>query len=148
MTSRKTCNGAWRLSESAEDHLGRIYTLVEAKGYSRVTDLAAALHLSTSTVSNMVRRLAKRGFVNYERYRGFTLRPAGKRVALEVKVRRQTLAELLEMLGLSPDTVDHEVEDLEHHLRPATLRRISQLVSFWRQHPAHLEAFARFAGGH
>lgn len=29
-------------------------------------------------VSNMVRRLAERGFVNYERYRGFTLTPDGR----------------------------------------------------------------------
>ncbi len=60
-------------SESTEDHLERIQELVERNGYARVSDLADALGLSSSTVSNMVRRLAKRGFVNYQRYRGFTL---------------------------------------------------------------------------
>ena len=68
-------------SESTEDHLERIQELVDRKGYARVSDIAATLGLTRSTVSNMVRRLARRGFVNYERYRGFTLTSAGRRVA-------------------------------------------------------------------
>src|SRR6478609_1563261 len=60
-------------SDSTEDHLERIAELVEVKGYARVTDVAEALGLRPSSVSNMVRRLAARGLVNYERYRGFTL---------------------------------------------------------------------------
>ncbi|HRI15919.1 MAG TPA: MarR family transcriptional regulator, partial [Verrucomicrobiota bacterium] len=73
--SRRTSSSR---SESTEDHLERIQELVEAKGYARVTDIAEALELSRSTVSNMVRRLAKRGYVNYERYRGFTLTAEGQ----------------------------------------------------------------------
>ena len=132
-------------SESSEDHLERIQELVEKKGYARVADLAASLHLSTSAVSNMVRRLARRGFVNYERYRGFTLTPTGRQVAQHVKARHKTLTEFLELLGLDSDTVGREVEDVEHHLRPETLEIFSQLVRFWRAHPAQLEAFKRFS---
>jgi len=125
--------------------LERIQELVEKKGYARVADLAASLHLSTSAVSNMVRRLARRGFVNYERYRGFTLTPTGRQVAQHVKARHKTLTEFLELLGLDSDTVGREVEDVEHHLRPETLEIFSQLVRFWRAHPAQLEAFKRFS---
>ena len=71
-------------SESTEDHLERIQELVERNGYARVSDLAEALGLSSSSVSNMVRRLAKRGFVNYQRYRGFTLTAVGAAVAAHV----------------------------------------------------------------
>src|SRR5579864_3138074 len=119
-------------SESTEDHLERIQELIDQKGYARVADLAANLHLSTSAVSNMVRRLAKRGFVNYERYRGFTLTPSGRQVAQHVKARHQTLMEFLELVGLDAETVDREVEDIEHHLTPKTLAILSKLVSFWR----------------
>jgi Mn-dependent DtxR family transcriptional regulator len=132
-------------SESTEDHLERIYELTEEKGYARVADLAASLRLSRSAVSNMVRRLAKRGFVNYERYRGFTLTAEGRAVARHVKERHQTLAEMLDLLGLSPDTVKQEVEAVEHHLRPETLRMFANLVRFWRQHEEHLQAFLKFS---
>ena len=108
-------------SESTEDHLERIQELVDRKGYARVTDIADSLGLSKSAVSNMVRRLAARGFVNYEKYRGFTLTPQGQAVASHIKVRHQTLTEMLNLLGLSPDTVQEEVEAIEHHLKPETL---------------------------
>lgn len=119
--------------------------MIEQKGYARVADLAANLGLSTSAVSNMVRRLARRGFVNYERYRGFTLTPTGRQVAQHVKARHQILTKLLELLGLDPETVNREVEDIEHHLRPETLKIFSHLVEFWRAHPAQLDEFRTFA---
>jgi Mn-dependent DtxR family transcriptional regulator len=145
ITTRKPKQSILDRSESTEDHLERIQELIEQKGYARVADLAASLHLSTSAVSNMVRRLARRGFVNYERYRGFTLTPTGRQVAQHVKARHQTLTELLELLGLAPETVSREVEDVEHHLRPETLKIFTQLVAFWRAHPSQLDAFRRFA---
>jgi Mn-dependent DtxR family transcriptional regulator len=131
-------------SESTEDHLERIQELLDRKGYARVADTAASLGLSRSAVSNMVRRLARRGFVNYERYRGFTLTPAGRQVAQHIKARHKILTEMFEMLGLDATTVEREVEDIEHHLRPQTLALFSKLVSFWREHPEQLDAFLRY----
>jgi len=130
-------------SESTEDHLERIQELVDRKGYARVTDIADSLALSKSAVSNMVRRLAARGFVNYEKYRGFTLTPRGRAVASHIKVRHETLTDLLNLLGLSSGTVREEVEAIEHHLKPETLQVFSKLVRFWRTHPAQLQAFLK-----
>ena len=93
----------------------------------------------------MVRRLAQRGYVNYERYRGFTLTASGRQVAQHVKARHNTLTDFLEIVGLDPETVRHEVEDIEHHLRPETLSVLSKLVSYWQEHPSHLKAFKRYA---
>jgi DtxR family transcriptional regulator, manganese transport regulator len=131
-------------SESTEDHLERIQELVDQKGYARVADIATSLHLSRSAVSNMVRRLARRGFVNYERYRGLTLTAEGKAVAQHISVRHQTLTELLQLLGLSPETIEQEVEVIEHHLRPETLKVFSKLVRFWQTHPMQLKAFLEY----
>jgi Mn-dependent DtxR family transcriptional regulator len=141
----RSAGGAQSRSESTEDHLERIQELVERKGYARVADIAASLGLSRSAVSNMVRRLARRGFVNYEKYRGLTLTPQGRAVARHIKVRHQTLAGLLELLGLTPETVAQEVEVIEHHLRPETLRVFMKLVRFWQSHPTHLQAFLDYS---
>ena len=134
-------------SESTEDHLERIQELVDQKGYARVTDISASLGLSRSAVSNMVRRLAARGFVNYEKYRGLTLTAEGRAVAKHIKVRHQTLADLFQLIGLSPETVEKEVEVIEHHLTPETLRVFSRLVRFWRTHPRQLQAFLQYSNG-
>jgi Mn-dependent DtxR family transcriptional regulator len=124
--------------------LERIQELVDQKGYARVADIAASLHLSRSAVSNMVRRLAHRGFVNYERYRGLTLTAEGKAVAQHISVRHQTLTELLQLLGLGSETIEQEVEVIEHHLRPETLKVFSKLVRFWQTHPTLLRAFLEY----
>src|SRR5438105_4231167 len=114
---KKTRAPAAIASDSTEDHLERIADLVDQKGYARVTDVAEALGLTTSTVSNAVRRLAARGYLNYEKYRGFNLTSEGRSVARRIKARHEILAELLGLLGLAPDVVETEVEDIEHHLR-------------------------------
>jgi Mn-dependent DtxR family transcriptional regulator len=125
--------------------LERIAELVERKGYARVTDVAEALDVKPSTVSNMVRRLAARGFVNYERYRGFSLTTEGLSVAARIKARHATLTELFGLMRLAPETIEQEVEDIEHHLRPQTLAALGKLVSYWKAHPEHLQSFLRFS---
>lgn len=132
-------------SDSTEDHLERIAELVDHKGYARVSDVAEALGLTLSTVSNMVRRLAARGFLNYEKYRGFSLTSEGRAVAARIKARHETLTELLGLLGLEPKTVEDEVEDIEHHLRPQTLEVLAKLVSYWKARPERLQAFLTYA---
>lgn len=131
-------------SESTEDHLERIQELVDLKGYARVTDLATALELSAPTVSNMVRRLAQRGYVNYERYRGFTLTPLGIEIASDIKHRHKILTSLLSLLRIPAEVIEQEVEDVEHHLTPQTLAVFSSLVEFWQDHPEQLKAFRKF----
>jgi Mn-dependent DtxR family transcriptional regulator len=125
--------------------LERIADFVEHKGYARVTDVAEELGLTASTVSNMVRRLAARGLLSYERYRGFNLTHEGRAVAARIKERHQTLTELLKLMGLEDKTVAAEVEDIEHHLRPKTLALLEKLVSFWKNHPEQLRQFRHFA---
>ena len=132
-------------SESTEDHLERIAGLIEHKGYARVTDVAEELGVKPSTVSNMVRRLAARGFVNYEKYRGFSLTEEGRVVAARIKARHQILTELFNLLELAPETADQEVEEIEHHLRPQTLEIFRQLVNYWKARPEDLHGFLRFA---
>ena len=133
------------LSDSTEDHLERIADFVQRKGYARVTDVAEELGLTASTVSNMVRRLAARGLLSYEKYRGFNLTPEGRAVAARIRERHQTLTELLGLLGLEEKTVMAEVEDIEHHLRPQTLTLLEKLVGFWKSHPEQLRLFRQFA---
>jgi Mn-dependent DtxR family transcriptional regulator len=131
-------------SDSTEDHLERIAELVDQKGYARVTDVAESLGLTTSTVSNMVRRLAARGFLNYEKYRGFSLTAQGRSVASRIKERHDLLSELLGLIGLPPEMVEREVEDIEHHLRPQTLEILGRLVNYWKTHPDALKSFLSF----
>ena len=147
MQSKRKSNRQKRIahSDSTEDHLERIAELVDQKGYARVSDVASALGITTSTVSNMVRRLAAVGLLNYEKYRGFSLTDEGQAVAARIKARHEMLTELFSLLSLDPETVEQEVEDIEHHLCPQTLDVLGKLVSYWKAQPETLQAFLRYA---
>ncbi|PAW77419.1 MAG: hypothetical protein B9S32_11770 [Verrucomicrobia bacterium Tous-C9LFEB] len=127
--------GSNDITEIAEDYLERIQELVDKKGYARVTDLAEALDIGRSTVSTMVRKLSQRGFINYERYRGFTLTDSGRKIALQIKSRHETLTRFLRHLDLPEKIVATDVEGIEHHLSNQTLARLKQLSDYWQENP-------------
>jgi DtxR family Mn-dependent transcriptional regulator len=107
-----------RPSEAIEDYAKALYALQRrAGGESGVStnDLAERLHVTPASVSAMLKKLAERGLVVHERYRGALLTPEGERVALEV-LRHHRLLELYlaEQLGVPWDRVHEEAEALEH----------------------------------
>lgn len=131
--------GSNDITEIAEDYLERIQELVDKKGYARVTDLAETLDIGRSTVSTMVRKLAQRGFVNYERYRGFTLTEQGRKIALQIRTRHETLVRFLRHLDLPEKIVLTDVEGIEHHLSNQTLARLKLIADYWQENPLACE---------
>lgn len=116
------------LSTSVEDYLERIHELTEAKGYARVADIAAALGIAPPSVSAMVQRMAQAGLVNYERYRGLTLTPAGQAAALGIRRRHRILDEFLTAIGVPPAQAEKDIEGLEHHISAVALEKIEALL--------------------
>ena len=126
-------------TQSIEDYLERIYELIETKGYARVSDIADSLKLSRPSVSLMVQRLSRLGFVVYEKYRGITLTDRGQEVARRIQCRHVILTEFFTMLGLDRAVVAKDVEGIEHHLSSESLARFEQIVEYWRKHPGRLQ---------
>ena len=54
-------------STAVEDYLERILELINAKGYARVVDIAAALKISQASVTNMVQRLDAESLLKCEK---------------------------------------------------------------------------------
>ncbi|MGH8047815.1 MAG: transcriptional regulator MntR [Chthoniobacterales bacterium] len=131
---------AKRLTVSAEDYLERIHELIEGKGYARVSDIADLLGLTRPTVSIMVQRLSRDGYLVYEKYRGLTLTSRGAEVARRIRTRHVLLTEFLGMLGLDRGVVSRDVEGIEHHVSQETLEKLERLVEHWKKHPARLRA--------
>lgn len=123
-----------------EDYLEAIYNLNEEKGYISTLDIADRLGVKSPTVSWMVARLAEKGFVIRERYRGMTLTEQGIKAARSVIRRHAAISEFLEMLGIDQGVVYEDAEGIEHHLHPITISKIEGLVEFLKSHPKYLEA--------
>ncbi len=104
--------------------------------YARVVDIAAALKISQASVSNMVQRLDGEGLLKYEKYRGLVLTTAGETLARNIARRHELLTDFLTLLGLDDRVIYHDVEGMEHHISPSTLRAIAALTAQLRRRPA------------
>jgi DtxR family Mn-dependent transcriptional regulator len=124
------------LTRSAEDYLKAIFRLTEVSRPAGTNELAQALDLAPASVSGMLRRLAEQGLVEHEPYRGVTLSPAGRRVALRM-VRRHRIIEayLVAQLGYSWDSVHQEAERLEHAVSEELIERMARVLGDPRVDP-------------
>ena len=123
-------------SSAVEDYLERILELIKTKGYARVVDIATSLGISQASVTNMIQRLDAEGLLKYEKYRGLVLTTAGETLARNIAQRHKLLTDFLTLLGVDERVIDHDVEGMEHHISPATLRAIEALTEQLRRRPA------------
>ena len=130
-------------SQSAEDYLERIHELIEVKGYARVVDIASSLKVRQASVTAMVQKLGRAGFVKYEKYRGLVLTDDGRAVARKIQNRHATLSRFFSLFGLDAETQRADIEGIEHHLSPATLEMLADLAQFFEESPAVLKAFKK-----
>lgn len=118
-----------------EDYIEVVYELILEKGYARIIDIGAHLHVSSPTATKMIQKLAEEGLVEYERYRGIALTPAGTDLAKRVRHRHDILTSFLKLLGVDDATAHRATEGIEHHLDAATLERVTELVAYAEAHP-------------
>ncbi|PSP78659.1 DtxR family transcriptional regulator [Halobacteriales archaeon QS_4_69_225] len=118
------------LSAVMEDYIKAIYSL-QAEPGERVgtSELADALDVTSPTVSSMLSKLADRGLVDHEEYRGVTLTDEGEVVALEI-LRHHRLLEafLTERLDYDWADVHEEADRLEHHVSEELTDRIAETL--------------------
>ena len=118
-----------RNSVAVEDYLERILELINTKGYARVVDIAESLKISQASVTNMVQRLDAEGLLKYEKYRGLALTASGEALALNITRRHQILTDFFRLFGLDEEIIYHDVEGMEHHISPPTLKVIEALTA-------------------
>ncbi|MFT8871077.1 MAG: transcriptional regulator MntR [Sporolactobacillus sp.] len=124
---------------SMEDYIERIYWLIQDKGYARVSDIAEALDVHSSSVTKMVQKLDKDQYLIYEKYRGFILTPKGKKMGKRLVYRHELLEGFLKLIGVDDDNVYKDVEGIEHHLSWNSIDRIGDVVQYFEEDPKRLE---------
>lgn len=120
---------------SMEDHIEQIYLLIEHKGYARVSDIAEALSVLPSSVTKMVQKLDKDGYLIYEKYRGLSLTPKGQKLGKRLVQRHELLEQFLRLIGVEEERIYEDVEGIEHHLSWNSIDRIADLVQLLEEKP-------------
>lgn len=124
---------------SMEDHIEQIYILIEQKGYARVSDIAESLSVLPSSVTKMVQKLDKDGYLVYERYRGLMLTPKGLKLGKRLVKRHDLLEQFLRLIGVQEDLIYDDVEGIEHHLSWNSIDRIADLIQVMEENPQFIQ---------
>lgn len=118
------------ISQAEENYLKAIYKINEREGKSANTNaISAAMNTTAASVTDMLKRLAEKEFINYEKYKGVTLTTEGARTATTL-VRKHRIWEvfLCDKLGYSWDECHDLAEQLEHIKSPDLIDRLDSFL--------------------
>lgn len=124
---------------SMEDYLEEIYLLIESKGYARVSDIAEAMSVNPSSVTKMVQRLDKGGYLVYEKYKPLILTLKGTDMGKRLVHLHELLERFLRIIGVNEENIYKDVEGIEHHMSKSSIIKIENLVQYFEEDSARLE---------
>ncbi|MCW5943471.1 MAG: manganese-binding transcriptional regulator MntR [Fimbriimonadaceae bacterium] len=116
-------------TETAEDYVELIESLIRETGEARAVDLATRMGVSHVTVSKTVQRLQREGLVVTRPYRSIFLTERGIELAHDARERHRLVLRFLLELGVTPDVAEEDAEGIEHHVSPETLEQMRAFIA-------------------
>jgi len=121
------------LTQTEENYLKAIYHISNQGKIESVStnSLADSLNTTPASVNDMMKKLHNKNLIHYQKYKGATLLPEGKRIALII-IRKHRLWEvfLVEKLGFKWDEVHEVAEQLEHIQSPKLINQLDKFLDF------------------
>jgi DtxR family Mn-dependent transcriptional regulator len=125
------------MTYSEENYLKAIYHLsvFQKKGVN-TNAIAKMVDSKASSVTDMIKKLAEKDLVQYQKYQGVVLTPKGLQAAKMI-VRKQRLWEvfLVEKLDFSWDEVHDVAEELEHIQSEKLINKLDEFLGFPTEDP-------------
>ena len=131
-------------SATREDYLEIISELVDLKGYATTLDISRYMNVSPPSVTGMLQKLDEGGYLEWEKYHGINLTEKGKQVANTIRQKHGLLLDFFEILGVGIDIANQDIEGIEHHLNPKTIRQLRKFITFLKSNPKIIDEFCRF----
>lgn len=119
-------------SFTEENYLKAIFKLLEKGGKTvSTTSIAERMNTKAATVTDMIKRLAGKKLINYQKYQGVSLTEKGKIIAVSI-IRKHRLWEvfLVEKLNFKWDEVHDIAEQLEHINSDELINRIDSFLNY------------------
>ena len=115
------------ITASMEDYIEMIYRLSLEQGYTRISELAHSLNVTSPSTNNMVKKLCSLKLIEYEKYSTIKLTPSGKCYGEYLYERHNIIFKFLSILGVK-DSILEETEKIEHVINEETLYCIKKFI--------------------
>jgi len=124
------------ISKSIEDYLKYIYHIQSADKKVNTSGLAEMLNISPASVSEMVNKLSKMGWITNTPYKGFKLTKKGEKISINL-IRKHRLLEvfLQQHLKYQWDEVHNEAEILEHVCSDNFIDKLEEYLGYPKLDP-------------
>jgi DtxR family Mn-dependent transcriptional regulator len=119
-----------------ENYLKSIYHLSLNDTNVSTNQIAALLNTKAASVTDMLKKLADKELINYAKYQGVTLTPAGEKIAVHI-IRKHRLWEyfLVEKLHFKWDEVHEMAEEMEHISSVELIDRLDKFMGYPKHDP-------------
>ncbi|MCZ4245753.1 metal-dependent transcriptional regulator [Pedobacter punctiformis] len=123
-------------SFTEENYLKIIYHLSESTNTVQTNAIAEQIQTKPASVTDMIKKLAEKGLIDYIKYQGVTLTEKGKQTAINI-VRKHRLWEvfLVDKLNFKWDEVHDVAEELEHIKSENLIERLDEFLGFPKADP-------------
>lgn len=119
-----------KLTASLEDYLEVICNYSSKERKVRAVDISKELEVSRASVTEALKKLASKGYVNYGRYDTISLTEKGISVAESVVSKHTILQTFFEnVLGLSTDEASINACKIEHVITDNAFNKIVEYIN-------------------
>jgi len=123
-----------KLTKSLETYLLAIDNLLESQDTIIVKDVANFLGYGGATVSDAIKKLREKGYINYEPYGNITLTSIGEKAVIIKKYRHSTITEFLnKVLNIEMKKAEENAEAIEYSMTDDVLTRFVNFMDFMKQ---------------
>ncbi|MCR4561894.1 MAG: metal-dependent transcriptional regulator [Bacilli bacterium] len=116
-----------KIYESGEDYLERILIIRDRGVPVHAVLIAKELHISRPSVSIMLKKLEKNGFIIINDKDELLLTEEGEKVAKKIYERHQVLTSLFIALGIEPEVAQKDACKVEHDLSDEVFEKIKEI---------------------
>jgi DtxR family Mn-dependent transcriptional regulator len=124
------------ISYAEENYLKVIYKLSAGNKLIVTKSIADKIAIKPSSVTDMIKKLAAKRLLNYEKYKGVKLTGKGEMIAVEIIRKHRLWEEFLSVyLGFKWDEVHEIAEELEHIKSDLLINKLDKLLNYPKSDP-------------
>ncbi len=122
------------LTPSSQNYIRAVSFIEKKQKAARVKDVSKYLNIGPSSVSEALKALAEKGYLNYQPYGIITLTEQGEKVANEIENRHAIICNFLEnVLLVDESIVDENALKIEYGVSSEVLEKFIRFLTFMQE---------------